>query len=161
EGIRSVFHKGTPKEDVIRITAASLTKGQRLGVQKRAEEAKVDVQMNPADYDPVRLYVYAFEMGMTVEIARALLDKAQLAARAFPIQYDSIGILLDASASMVGAEDQKLRPMATALALRDMLQHAACARVMQSGGDADAVLVRPAGDTCLAEGLIDLLETEP
>lgn len=164
EGIRSVFHKGTPKEEVLRITAASLTKGQRLEVQKRAEAAKVDVQMDPADYDPVRLYVYAFEMGMTVEIAKALLDKAQNAARTFPVRYETIGILLDASLSMMGAEDQKLRPMATALALRDMLQHTGRARVVTCGGDAgeaETMLVRPTGDTSLAEGLLDLLDGKP
>jgi hypothetical protein len=36
--------------------------------------------------------------------------------------------------------------------------------VVQSSGDAgatDTMLIRPAGDTGLAEGLIDLLETEP
>ncbi len=46
--------------------------------------------------------------------------------------------------------DQKLRPMATALALRDMLQHTARARVVVTGGDvgrAEGMLVRPAGDT--------------
>lgn len=164
EGIRSVFHKGTPKEEVLRITAASLTKAQRLDVQKRAAEAKVDVQMDPADYDPVRLYVYAFEMGMSVEIARALLDKARKAASAFPVRYGSIGILLDASASMMGASDQKLRPMATALALRDMLQHTARARVVVTGGDvgrAEEMLVRPSGDTSLTEGLLDLLDDAP
>lgn len=161
EGIRSVFHKGTPKEEVLRLTAAHLTRGQRLDVQKRAEVARVDVRMDPADYDPVRLYVYAFEMGMTMEIARALLDKAHEAARAFPIRYGTIGVLLDASASMMGAGDQKLRPMATALALRDMLQHTGRARVVTVGGDAgraEAMLVRPAGDTGLADGLLELVE---
>ncbi len=76
EGIRSVFHRGTPREETLRLAAPNLTAGQRMSVQKRAEEAKVDVKMDPADYDAVKLYVYAFEMGMTVEIARALLDKA-------------------------------------------------------------------------------------
>jgi len=164
EGIRSVFHKETPKEDVLRITAASLTRAQRLDVQKRAAEAKVDVKMDPADYDAVRLYVYAFEMGMTLEIARALLDKAQRAALAFPARYGSIGVLLDASASMEGADDQKLRPMAAALALRDMLLTTGRARMVVSGGDtkeATSMLVRPAGDTSLAEGLIDLLGDAP
>lgn len=164
EGIRSVFHPGTPKEEVLRLAAPSLTTAQRMSVQKRAEEAKVDVRMDPADYDAVRLYVYAFEMGMTVEIARALLDKARIAARFFPVRYGTIGILVDASASMAGSADQKLRPMATALALRDLLQHTAQARVVHAGGaavGADAMLVRPSGDTGLAAGLVDLLETMP
>lgn len=160
EGIRSVFHKGTPKEEVLRLAAGSLTKGQRMEVQKRAAAADVDVQMDPTDYDSIRLYVYAFEMGMTPAIARALLEKAQRAAAGFPVRYGSIGILLDASASMLGGADQKLRPMATALAVRDMLQHVARARVITCGGTTsaiDAMLVRPSGDTSLAEGLMDLV----
>lgn len=160
EGIRSVFHKGVPKEDVLRIGAASLTRGQRLSVQKRAAEAKVDVRMDPADYDPVKLYVYAFEMGVTAEIARALMEKARDAARAFPARYGSVGILLDASASMEGAEDQRLRPMAAALALRDLLQHTGASRVVVAGGVSDpaSLLVYPSGDTSLSGGLLDLLE---
>jgi hypothetical protein len=164
EGLRSVFHKGSPRTDVLRLTAAHLTTGQRLEVQQRAAEARVDVRMDPADYDPIRLYVYAFEMGMTMEIARALLDKAQKAARSFPVRYGTIGILLDASASMLGSGEQRLRPMATALALRDMLLHVAPSRVVLCGGEgvnADTVLVRPSGDTSLAEGLLDLLDQFP
>lgn len=164
EGIRSVFHKDVPKEEVLRITAGSLTRGQRLVVQRRAAEAKVDVQMDPADYDAVRLYVYAFEVGMTLDVARAVLDKARKAAATFPARYGRIGILLDASASMEGAAEQKLRPMAAALALRDMLLSAGPARMVVCGGaagPAEAMLVRPAGDTSLAEGLLDLLGDAP
>src|SRR5262249_44275506 len=82
----------------------------------------------------------------------------------FPVRYGTIGILVDASASMTGSEDQKLRPMAAALALRDLLQHTAQARVVYAGGTvsaSDAMLVRPSGDTGLAEALLDLLETLP
>ena len=164
EGIRSVFRKSTPKERVLELTAANLTRAQRMSVQKRAEAARVDVQMDPTEYDAVRLYLYAFEMGMTVEIAGALLDKAEKAARSFLVAHDSIGILLDASASMEGAGDQRLRPMATALSLRDMLLHTGRGEVVTIGGQAsaaDTMLVRPAGDTSLARGLCDLLESAP
>jgi hypothetical protein len=135
-----------------------------MSVQRQAHEAEVDVRMDPAQYDAVRLYLYAFEMGMTVEIARALLDKARAAARAFPARYGTIGILVDASASMEGSAEQKLRPLAAALALRDLLQHTGPARVVYAGGApsaADSMLVRPQGDTGLAEALVDLLETLP
>lgn len=164
EGIRSVFHKGTPKEEVLRITAGSMTKSQRMQVKKRAAAANIDVKMDPADYDAVRLYVYAFEMGMTEAIARALIAKAREAAASFPVRYASIGILVDASASMMGGADQKLRPMATALAVRDMLQHVGRARVVVCGGAvsaADSMVIRPCGDTSLAEGLIELVSEGP
>lgn len=164
EGIRSVYHKGAPKEDVLRITAESLTRGQRLSVQTRARDASVEVKMDPADYDPVRLYVHAFEAGMSPEIARALLDKAEKAAAGFPVRYGAIGVLVDASASMLGGFDQRLRPMAAVLALRDMLRHVGRSRVVYAGGAmsaADSMLVCPSGDTSLAEGLVDLLADAP
>jgi hypothetical protein len=164
EGIRSVYFPGTPKEEVLRLAAPNLTREQRLSVQKRAAEANVDVLMDPADYDAVRLYIYAFEMGMTVEIARALLQKARDAAKSFPVRHGTIGVLVDASASMGGSGTQKLRPMATALALRDMLQYTAAARVAYAGGQAslaDGMLVRPLGSTCLADALVDLLAGAP
>jgi hypothetical protein len=164
DGIRSVFHPGAPRGEALRLAAPTLTVTQRMNVQKRAVEAKVDVRFDPADYDAVRLYVYAFEMGMTVEIARALLDKARTAARTFPVRYGTIGILVDASASMMGAGEHKLGPMASALALRDLLQHTSRSRVVYAGGESsgsDAMLVRPQGETGLAEALLDLLSTMP
>jgi hypothetical protein len=164
EGIRSVFHKSTPKEEVLRITAGSLTKAQRMTVQKRAAAAQVEVKMDPADYDAVRLYLYAFEMGMTDGIARALVDKAREASRGFPVRYASLGVLVDASESMAGSAEQKLRPMATVLALRDMLQHVGRASVVVCGGAVNAsdwMTVRPCGHTSLAEGLLDLVAERP
>lgn len=164
EGIRSVYHKGAPREEVLRLTAQSLTKAQRMLVQRRAAAAGVDVQMDPMQYDAVRLYIYAFEMGMTEAIARALVTRAREAAAAFPARYGKVGILLDASESMRGSAEQKLRPMATALAVRDMLQHVGRASVVVCGGavsPSDWMLVHPSGDTSLAEGLLDLIEESP
>ena len=36
---------------------------QKIGFQRKASEADVEVEFNPANYDPVRLYIYAYEMG--------------------------------------------------------------------------------------------------
>lgn len=160
EGIRSTFHKDVKSADVLAITKGSLTTAQRMQVQRRAVEAGVEVRIDPTEYDAVRLYLYAFEMGMTPEIGRALLEKASKAALALRLGYGRIGILLDASASMAGSKEQPLRPMATALAVRDVLMHAARSVVVISGGastGADELLVRPSGATSLAEGLVELL----
>jgi hypothetical protein len=162
EGIRSVFHKEAKREDVLRLTAEGLTRTQRMTVQRSARAASVDVAMDPKEYDAVRLYLYAFEMGMTEEIARALSEKARFVASRLAMTYGSIGILVDASGSMRGGDDQKLRPMATVLALRDVLSHVAPATVVTVGGlRGDDALVRPAGDTSLADGLLTLLDAAP
>jgi len=162
EGIRSTFHKDVKKETVLELSKETLTSGQRMQVQRRAAEAGVDVRMDVTEYDAVRLYLYAFEMGMTREILEALVAKAKKTALqgSLRLGYGRIGILLDASASMSGSREQPLRPMATALALRDVLAHAAEAVIVRSGGDGDGMLVRPSGATSLAEGLVELLARE-
>lgn len=160
EGIRSTFHKDVKTAGVLSLAKDSLTTAQRMQVQRRAEEAGVEVRFDPTEYDAVRLYLYAFERGMTPEIGAALLEKARKAALALRLGYARIGILLDASASMAGSKEQPLRPMATALAVRDVLMHASRSVVLVSGGvmsGADELLVRPAGATSLAEGLVELL----
>ncbi len=154
EGIRSTFHKDVKSATLIELTRDTMTAAQRMSVQRRAE---VDVRMDPTEYDAVRLYLYAFEMGMSREILDALMEKAKKAASALRLGYARIGVLLDASASMAGSREQALRPMATALAIRDVLAHAADATIVRCGGDTDGVLVRPSGATSLAEGLVELL----
>jgi hypothetical protein len=157
EGIRSTFHKDVPSAQLLELVKDTLTTAQRMNVQRRAADAQVDVRMDPTEYDAVRLYLYAFEMGMTQEILDALMAKAKKAASTLRLGYARIGILLDASASMAGSREQPLRPMATALALRDVLAHSAEATIVRCGGDADGMLVRPRGATSLAEGLVELI----
>lgn len=174
EGIRSAYHPGVERARVLDIAKASLTKTQRRQVQRAATKAGVRVAMDPRDYAAVELYVYAFERGVDDEIARALLAKAKQAAARFPVRYGSVGVLVDASASMAGEASAKLRPMAVALALRDMLQASAdVQRTVYCGGDFSAAdhaglrdlsfagLCRPRGETSLAEGLLELLDVEP
>lgn len=160
EGLRSTFHKGVPKEQVLRV-AQSLTDGQRLRVQRRAAAAGVTVDFDPAAHDAVALYLYAFAQGLTPAIEAALDEKAAAVAARLSFGWRRVGVLLDASASMAGSNEQALRPMAVALALRDVLVRVAPAVVVTVGGSVDGRLVRPRGATGLAEALLDLVETAP
>lgn len=162
EGIRGQFHKDVPSAKLLELNKNTLTAGQRIAVQRKAKEAGVEVAFDPTKADAIKLYIYAFEMGMTEEIALALHSKAAKAAARFPIRHERIGILVDASRSMIGHETQALRPMATALALRDMLaQTAETAAIEYVGGKPDGRLVRPQGDTSLAKGLLELIGQRP
>jgi len=167
EGIRSVFHGDVAKDDVLRLAVkkGSLTSHQRMAVQKRAKGADVEVKMDPTQYDAVKLYIYAFEMGADNKIMDALDQKAQKAAARFPTRYGKVGIVVDASASMAGHRTQKLRPMAATLALRDMLQHVGDEHVTQYVGGRRIGdwkdPVQPMGDTALADGFIEVLEAKP
>jgi hypothetical protein len=162
DGIRSTYHGAVPSADLLELVKETLSTGQRKAVQKRAKAVGVEVAMDPLKYSPIELYLYAFEMGMTEEIEAALVAKAERSASGFPAKYSKIGILVDASMSMAGSKEQPLRPMATTLALRDMLSATAdSAHVLFSGGALEGALVRPRGDTGLAENLLDLISTDP
>ncbi|MHC4955110.1 MAG: VWA domain-containing protein [Planctomycetota bacterium] len=162
EGIRGSHHKATSPNRVLTLARGAMTSVQRMRVQRRAEKAGVEIAFDPRRIDAVRLYVYAYERGMDDKIESALADKARTVAEAFPVRIEHVGILLDASASMAGAREQAMRPIAAALAMRDVLFAAAVrSSLVVSGGAADGALVRPQGATSLARGLVELLRLDP
>lgn len=163
EGIRSTFHPDMTHADVLEMSKNTMTATQKKNVQRSAEKAGVKVEMDPKHYNPVDLYLYAFAMGMTSEIAEALDFKAKKLAAGFPAHYGKVAIIVDASASMAGDITQPLRPMACALAMRDMLQYVGDENfVLYVGGNTvgqkfDTRIIRPMGDTALADRLVDAL----
>jgi hypothetical protein len=164
EGIRSTFHTEKDKSDVLKLTRRNLTTNQRIAFQKKAKADGVAIAFNPKKYDSVRLYLYAYEMGMTDDIKNALSDKAKESAFYYNLEDKKAGILVDCSQSMMGPDTQKLRPMATALAMRDALIKAAkSADVVYCGENEpdDYDMVVPAGGTSLEKGLVDLMLQQP
>lgn len=163
QGIRSTFHKDKDQKHLLELTKKTLTNTQKKNVQKKAKEAGVEVEFNPMSYSLVELYIYAFEMGMTSEIKRAINDKAKKIAETLPFKFEKVGILLDDSYSMSGSVDQKLRPMAMVLALKDIIVFTGEKGVIISlhGINSGGELHRPQGHTSLADGLLRLLEQEP
>ncbi len=164
EGLRSRFHPETASSEVLELTKSQLTAGQKIGLQRKAREANVEVEFDPANYDAVRLYVYAYEMGLTDEIRDELTRKAKSVAVRLPVRFEHAGVLLDVSASMMGHETQAMRPMSVASALRDVLAETADrSTIVTSDGRIGqaAELIEPVGDTSLAAGLITLLKHEP
>jgi len=164
EGLRSRFHRGKTSAEVLALTKSHLTTGQKMGMQRKAAESDVAIEFDPAQYDAVRLYVYAYEMGSSETIRDELLRKARATAERLPVRFEHVGILLDVSASMVGHETQARRPISVALALRDLLAETAeRATIATSDGRVApaAELIEPAGDTSLAAGLIAVLRREP
>ena len=165
QGIAATYHPKASKAQLLELSKGAMSAGQRMAVQRQAKDAGVDVEMDPTRLEAVKLYIYAFEMGMTPAIERALNDKARKAALQFPFHYESVGVVVDSSASMFGSSDQKLRPMATALATRDMLLHTARqGHVRYVGGTANpdlGRLVRPRGETDLASALLQMIRLRP
>lgn len=168
DGIRQRYHRGVEKAEVIKLTKDKMSSGQKMAVQRQAKKAGVQVDFDPTKQDAVKLYKYAFEEGMTDAIQNALLDKARSAAASLPSTYRNVGIVLDASASMFGKEDNKLQPMAIALATRDMLVALAnrddsgrAILEVCGGGSLGPGLVKPSGETNLAKCLVKVVKEQP
>jgi hypothetical protein len=167
EGIRSTFHKDVTAQELLKMRADAgqiKTKHERRVVQKRAAAAGAAVDMNPLDYSAEELYIYAFENGADESVLNALEKKAENSASALPFSYKTLSIIVDASKSMEGSKEQKMRPLAVALSVRDMLRKAAeYSNVLYCGGAYSRVqgLVGPGGSTGLAQSLFVALTQEP
>lgn len=170
EGIRSTYHKDVSAPELLRMRAdlgEIKTRHEKRVVQKRVKAAGGKVEMNPLDYDAVELYIYAFEVGADADILNALDKKAKDAAKLLLISYDKLAIIVDASKSMEGSEEQPMRPLATALSIRDMLQKSAVeSRILYCGGFVDNTtdgfkMVKPSYETSLAHLLLEALFYEP
>lgn len=161
QGLRGTYHPDVEIGKCLEIAKASLTKTQKKNVQRQAEKAEVDVEMDPMDYGAVDLYLYAFERGMSDAIEQAMKLKAERAARLIPGRWEHVGIVVDASQSMEGSRTQRLRPMAATLALRDMLEKTGKGCVVRYCGGAfdNYGLIRPMGDTAIAEEFVRVLDT--
>ena len=164
QGLRGTYHGNVPKEEILKLTAKTMTQKERKNVQKRAKAAGVKVVFDPMSQPLVELYIYAFEMGMDDDIRSAIKKKARNAALALPFSFGRVGVLVDDSESMRGSEEQKLKPMATALACRDMFALTGQKfYIANASGRTVSIteLIRPGGETDLADALVDLLEEEP
>lgn len=165
EGIRSTYHKSVSQKKILElIKGTSMTQKQRALIQRKAKKENVVVAFNPMARTAVELYILAYAEGMTDDIRQALMKKARQGSKALPIRFGKVGILVDDSYSMIGAEVQKLRPMAVALSMKDVLTRIGdeCVVAAVSGRTINKTdpLPRPAGSTDLSVGLLDLLESQ-
>ena len=163
EGIRGTYHKGTvTTAQVLELTKKQLTGREAMKTQKNAEKHGVEVEYSAKSQNAVDIYIHAYANGFDKMLKKALAEKGKIAAKMMNLSYGSVGILVDCSQSMAGDASQKMRPMAVALATRDMLMHVGDkAEVVYVGGDVSEDLPIPQGETDLAGGLIQLMKNEP
>ncbi len=148
---------------VLELTANTLTTRQRTTKQRSAREAGVEVKMDYKNEDLTKLYVLALEDGMNQEMRDAIDEKAAHVAEHMAVKYERVSIVVDTSKSMLGTKTGKYRPLAVALAMRDVLAESATeACIIPTAGSFDRWgLVQPEGDTSLARALVDALKAEP
>jgi hypothetical protein len=162
EGIRSTYHPHRSNADVMELTERQATTGQRIAVQRTAKKKGVEIAFDPTKYDLVKLYVYAYEMGLDIGIQEAIEAKQRQKAATMPMRFDHVGIVVDTSQSMAGSDEQKYRPIATAMAIRGVLQAASDLHTtLYTGGIGDGDLPPIGGETSLAETFLAVADMKP
>ena len=164
EGIRSTYRKHLNSDTMVVKAKDKLTKGQKLKLQKKADQLDISIQVDFSKYDLTRLYIYCFARGLRDEVEKSIEKKVLQAVHKTPFQYRKIGLLVDDSDSMRGHQTQALKPLAISLALRDILcLLAPQVELRYTSGRADTgqKLLRPLGNSNLARPLLELMKNKP
>ncbi len=164
EGIRGMYHKDVSQKQILELTKdTSMTEKKKSLVQRKAKKEKVEIAFNPMSRTATELYILAYSEGMTAEIWDALMRKGRSGAQQLPVRFGKVGILMDDSFSMSGTCEQKLRPIAISLAMKDVLMNIAESSVIRTASgrriSREKPIPRPVGRTDLSLGLTDLLES--
>lgn len=163
EGIRSTYHKDLPNSKVLELTKGQLTEKQKMQFQSKAKrEGVTEVKFDPTKQNMIDMMIHMYQTGYDADVAKAFEDKAANISKTFPVKYGKVGIVLDASGSMFGHETQKLRPLATAIALKSVLANTGNENVVKvTGGVMKDNLIFPGHETDIASALLDVLEENP
>lgn len=167
EGLRATYHKDVKRAEVIKLTKdTSMSNTQKRLIQKSAQKAGVKVKFDPRKQDLVQLFIYGFEMGFDKEIFSAINAKARKIAKTLPFAYERVAIILDDSNSMRGSDESKMKPYAVAHATASMLGFSGKkSKIITASGrptmTPDKQIVKPKGETMIAEGLVEALKFEP
>ncbi|WP_197998691.1 hypothetical protein [Gimesia aquarii] len=156
--LRKIEHKMTAAEKLRYQSSAARTKG-----------AKLDFDLGRASLTRLALYVLSLHKNERLERAdelHAAFERAtqQTLARS-PLSLNRVAAVFDRSRSTMGSREKRNRPLAVALASSYLLRGAATEYrafwTPSIDNDAFEFLTQPAGQTTLANPLIDALEWQP
>ena len=106
EGLRSRFHRDKTSAEVLELTKSQLTAGQKIGLQRKAKEADVAVEFDPAKLRRSSAVRLRLRDGFERSDSRRADSQGAAHAERLPVRFEHAGILLDVSASMMGHDTQ-------------------------------------------------------
>jgi len=156
--LRKINHKMTAAEKLRYQTTAARTKGARL-----------DFHLSRAPITKLALYVLSLPIADRIaraeELGAAFQNSARRALARSPMSLGRVAAVLDRSRSASGSREKRNRPLAVALAASYLLRQASTEYrafwTMLLDNESLEFTAQPAGQTTLAEPLIDALEWEP
>ncbi len=156
--LRKIEHKMTTAEKLRYQTSASRTKGARL-----------DFDLSRASLTRLALYILSLSQSERIERAEelhlAFEQSTQRTLSRSPLSLGKVAAVLDRSRSASGSRQKRNRPLAVALASSYLLRGASTEyRAFWTPSIENKnyeFLMMPAGQTALADPLIDALEWQP
>ncbi len=156
--LRKIEHKMTTAEKLRYQTTASRTKGARL-----------DYDLSRASLTKLALYVLSLNeserLDRTDDLHAAFERSAQRALSRSPMSLGRVAAVLDRSRSATGSRGKRNRPFAVALASSYLLREASTEYrsfwTPSTEENCFEFYIQPAGQTALADPLIDALEWNP
>ncbi|WP_299462944.1 hypothetical protein [uncultured Gimesia sp.] len=156
--LKKIEHKMTTAEKLRFQSTAARTKG-----------AKLEFDLTRAGVTKLALYVLSLsrkEREQRVdELEAAFTGAAERQLRRVPLKLGRVATVLDSSHSTVGSRERRNRPLGVALAASYLLREAAeeyrAFWTPANEQEEHEFLTRPAGQTALAEPLLDALEWQP
>lgn len=167
---------GVPRDVFLRKIEPKLTATERLRLQSSADRAgEVDWEIDLGRVPLTRLALYILSLPTKErcergsELHEAMQRAAMRALERMPWRLGRVAAILDRSRSTAGSREKRNRPFAVALAASYLLRSAANeyraiwtpTLTPPPAQDAWEFLNLPAGQTCLAEPLLDALEWRP
>ncbi|WP_197996321.1 hypothetical protein [Gimesia panareensis] len=161
-----------PREVFLQKIEPKMTAAEKMRYQSAAARTKgveIEFDLSRAGLTKLALYVLSLKQSerqdRAAELQTALESAAEKALRRAPLTLGRVAAVLDRSRSTKGSRERRNRPLGVALAASYLLRKAsrdyrAFWTPANTEGE-DEFLTRPAGQTALAEPLLDALDWQP
>lgn len=163
-GIKNFYHPNIDQKSLIKNkvkkSPSTMTDREKVSLQKKVKEVNETLDFDPTKLDLIKLYIHCYQTNeMNQNILDAIEQKSLEASKTINMKFNTIGIIVDTSYSMIGNETQQYRPISSALATAKMLNHIADEKyVIYTNHDEKTELPIPMGETELATSVIQLLK---
>ena len=142
-----------------------LTEGEKRKVQRRAQKAGVEVQLDLSKQDPINILKLLRNKDIDVKnINKSALEDFEKACERDAKQlYDyftfkNIKIVLDNSGSMYGSDEKKFHPISVAEAVANVLKYLSDESEIISVPNEGNFLTKVDGESKIADGILKALE---
>ena len=158
-----------------KMTSVEKLRLQTSNAKARARDARLDFDLSRAPLTKLALYIMSLSMSERIErgieLHEAMSGSAARSIASTSFKLGRVATVLDRSRSSIGSRQKQNRPLAVALAASYLLRKAATEyqsfwtvpldQCNELSIDAQEILVTSAGQTSLADPLIDALQWQP